>query len=116
MTVSTSSASASVQPFEPQKKMAYFALWLAVSGLTIFASKTRSMAFRAPCKTVSLLGLFLLALLPSCGGGGINGTGGGPGSIGGQQGAQPGSYTIVVTGTSGTLSHQASPITLTVNP
>ena len=62
----------------------------------------------------SLLGLFLLALLlPSCGGGGSNGGGGGGGQ---QQGTQPGTYTITVTGASGSLSHAApSTVTLVVN-
>jgi hypothetical protein len=61
-----------------------------------------------------MLGLFLLAFtLLSCGGGtGIGGGGGG----GQQQGTQPGTYTITVTGTSGTLSHAASPVTLVVSP
>ena len=56
----------------------------------------------------------LALLLPSCGGGTGNGGGGGGG--GQQQGTQPGTYTITVTGTSGTLIHQASTITLVVNP
>jgi len=60
-----------------------------------------------------------MLLLTSCGGGGSNGgtTGGSGGGGGGQQqqGTQPGTYTITVTGTSGTLSHQASAITLIVN-
>ena len=40
------------------------------------------------------------------------------GAAGGQQqGTQPGTYTLTVTGTSGTLAHQApSTITLVVNP
>jgi len=37
------------------------------------------------------------------------------GGGGQQQGTQPGTYTITVTGTSGTLAHQASAITLVVN-
>jgi hypothetical protein len=62
--------------------------------------------------SASLLGLFLLALwLPSCGGGGSNGFGADP-----LQGAKTGTYTITVTGTSGTLSHQpSSAATLIVN-
>jgi hypothetical protein len=55
-----------------------------------------------------------LSLLSS-GLGGSNrggGTGGGGGGGGGQaQGTQPGTYTITVTGTSGTPTHQASAIT-----
>jgi hypothetical protein len=60
----------------------------------------------------SMLGLFLLALLlTSCGGGGSNGGGGGSG--GQQQGTAAGTYTITVTGTSGSLSH-AAPSTVTL--
>jgi hypothetical protein len=65
----------------------------------------------------SLLGLLVLALLlNSCGAAGSNG--GGSGGTGGQQqGTKPGTYTITITGTSGTLSHQApSTVTLIVNP
>ena len=58
-------------------------------------------------------GIVVLALLYVVGGGGSNGGSGGGGQ---QQGTQPGTYTIVVTGTSGTLSHQsASTATLIVN-
>jgi hypothetical protein len=46
-------------------------------------------------------------------GGGAGGEGGEGG--GQQQGTQPGTYTITVTGTSGTLAHQISAITLVVN-
>jgi hypothetical protein len=59
----------------------------------------------------------LALLLMSCGGGasssvaGSNAGGGG----GQQQGTQPGTYTITVTGTSGTLTHQAPTVTLIVN-
>jgi hypothetical protein len=61
-----------------------------------------------------VLGLFLLALLlPSCGKGGSNGGGGGGGQ---QQGTQPGTYTITVTGTSGTLSQSSSTAALIVSP
>jgi hypothetical protein len=69
-----------------------------------------------------VLGFLMLALfLPSCGAAGRNGGGGGGGGGGGsggqQQGTQPGTYTITVTGASGTLSHQApSTITLVVSP
>ncbi|MGA7421155.1 MAG: hypothetical protein WBW77_00600 [Candidatus Sulfotelmatobacter sp.] len=59
----------------------------------------------------------LALLLPSCGAAGSNGGGGGGGGGGQQQGTQPGTYTLTVTGTSGTLAHQApSTITLVVNP
>jgi hypothetical protein len=52
-------------------------------------------------------------LLSSCGGGGSNG---GATSGSQQQGTQPGTYVITVTGASGKLSHQTPSATLIVNP
>lgn len=61
----------------------------------------------------------LALLLNSCGGGGSNGGGtggGGGGGIGTQiQGTKPGTYTITITGTSGSVSNQSSPVTLIVS-
>jgi hypothetical protein len=90
------------------------ALWLALPALALLGTRRRKKRTHLTLPA-SLLGLFLLAfLLPSCGGGGSNGGGGGGGSQ--QQGTQPGTYTITVTGTSGTLSHAApSTVTLVVN-
>jgi len=100
-------------------------MWLALPGLGLLGTigrRRKRTAFKLP---TSLLGLLLLAvLLPSCGGGGSNGgssggggggSGGGGGGGGQQQGTQPGTYNIIVTGTSGTLSHQAAGVTLIVN-
>jgi hypothetical protein len=72
-----------------------------------------------PALAFSLPALCALAfLLNSCGGGGSNGGGsggsGGSGSGGQVQGTQPGTYTITVTGTSGTVSIQSAPATLIV--
>ncbi len=93
-----------------------YALGLMLPGLAVLASRRRTGKYRKLRLPASFMGLFVLALLlASCGGGGSNGGGGGGGG-GQQQGTQPGTYTITVTGTSGTLSHQASSIvTLIVN-
>jgi len=88
------------------------ALWLGLPGLRLLRKPGQ---LRVPA---FVLGLLLLALLlPSCGGGGSNGGSGGGGGGGGglQQGTQPGTYTITVTGSSGTLTHAASAVTLIVN-
>jgi len=104
--ITTTSNSASLAPRAPVSAVLLYSSWLALPALALLARRRRSKL--AP---LSLLGLLLLALLlPSCGGGGSNGGGGGTG-----QGTQPGTYTIAVTGASGTLSHQAaSTVTLIV--
>jgi hypothetical protein len=116
MTISTTASSASLSP--PPRPIAYlpyalgFALpALALSGKRFLHGKRRKL-FSA------YMALFLLAFfLPSCGGGGSNGTT----TTTQQQGTQPGTYTITVTATSGTagtsgyITHTASPVTLIVN-
>jgi hypothetical protein len=118
MTVSTTSSSASVSPQRPDRTAISYAFWLALPGLVLLGTKTRRVRRGKLSLPVPLLGLFMLALLlMSCGGGasssaaGSNAGGGG----GQQQGTQPGTYTITVTGTSGTLTHQAPTVTLIVN-
>jgi hypothetical protein len=115
LTISTTASSASLTPQRPNgpnRPIFTYALWLAVPMLALLSTSRRRRKYVA--LPASLLGLFLLALLlASCGGGGSNGGGGGGGQ---QQGTKPGTYTITVTGTSGTLSHTApSTVTLVVN-
>ncbi len=114
MQITTTSSSASISPERRRRAVISYALWLVLPGLALLAGRRRAIELALPA---SILGLLLLAFLfPSCGGAGSNGGGGGGGGSGGQQqGTQPGTYTITVTGTSGTLSHQASGVTLIVN-
>ncbi|MGA7473062.1 MAG: hypothetical protein WBW60_10045 [Candidatus Sulfotelmatobacter sp.] len=102
-----SSSSSSRAPF-------FYALGLALPSLALLGIRGHGREGKNFALVASILGLFVLALLlTSCGGGGSNGGSGGGGQ---QQGTQPGTYMIVVTGTSGTLSHQsASTATLIVN-
>jgi hypothetical protein len=118
MNISTTSSAANLSPPGLDRTILSYALWLTLPGLALLATISRAREHTRRTLNASLLGLFLLAfLLPSCGGGGSNGGGGGGGGGGQQQGTQPGTYTITVTGTSGTLSHPApSTVTLVVSP
>jgi len=112
MSISTTGASASTS-----RAPIFYALWLALPALACLGRRRRGKNRGKLTLLSSLFGLFLFGLLlTSCGGGGSNGGGGGGGGGGGQQqGTQPGTYTITVTGTAGTLTHQASAVTLIVN-
>jgi hypothetical protein len=112
VTINTTSSAANLSPHGQAHALVFYALWLALPGLVLLGIGERSRRHLPPA--VSLLGLFLLALLlSSCGGGGSNG---GATSGSQQQGTQPGTYVITVTGASGTLSHQTPSATLIVNP
>jgi trimeric autotransporter adhesin len=112
MTVNTTSGSAGFHPLQPNRVVIY-AMWMALPGVVLLGIRERAKHARLG-RLSSLLPLLVLAwLLSSCRAGGVNGGGGG----GGGQGTQPGTYTITVTGTSGSLSHAAlPPVTLVVSP
>ena len=112
--ITTTASSASLYAPWSGPTALFYAFGLALPGLALLGTRGRRGKYARLRFPASLLGLFMLALLlPSCGGGGTNGGGS---SGGQQQGTQPGTYTITVTGASGTLSHQASTVTLIVNP
>jgi len=111
--ISTTSSTANLAVPGPGAATIFYALMLALPGICLLG--VRRGGREKLVLPTSMMVLFLVALLASCGGGGSNGGGGG-GSGGQQQGTQPGTYKITVTGTSGTLSHQASAVTLIVNP
>jgi hypothetical protein len=99
-------------------KTALISPWLTLPGLILLATRPPRNRRGKATFFISFFGVFLFALvLTSCGGSSPNTstkqTGGGAGQQ--QQGTQPGTYTIIVTGTSGSLTHQASAVTLIVN-
>jgi hypothetical protein len=110
MQINTASSSASFSRRGRTGAAISYALWLALPGFALVGAYRRNRLRLA----LSIFLPFLLALLlPSCGGGGSNG---GSSSGAQQQGTIPGTYTITVTGASGSLSHEASSAaTLVVN-
>lgn len=104
------STTANTAPRAPVSAALLFAPLVAVFGIAHRSRKGKRLAQIS----FLLVLLILLFLLPSCGGGGSNGTGGG-GSGGQGQGTQPGTYTITIVGTSGSLTHQSPSVTLIVN-
>jgi hypothetical protein len=108
MSITTSASAANASPQPSGRPFGAYAIWLMLPGMLLLA-RSRGSHYRKtfPPLCVALL---LLALIASCGGVGINGT-----TTTGLQGTQPGTYNIIVTGTSGTLSHQTPAATLIVN-
>jgi hypothetical protein len=101
LTVATTAATTAF--VAPRLKGVFYAMWLPI-GLALvgsgFASrKKRILSLLLGC--VLFLGLIFLA---ACGGGSSSGGGGG----GGHPGTPSGTYTITVTGASGSLSHTAT--------
>lgn len=116
MTVVTTARSAKASHIFGKTAL-FLPLSLALPGMMLLMTQSRRTSRRKSSLIVAMLGLFLtILLLVSCGGAGparsVIQSGGGGGQ---QQGTQPGTYTIMVTGTSGSLTHQATAMTLMVN-
>ena len=111
MTVTTTSASAR----HHQGAIAvFYAPWLVLPAIILIASRARKTK-RGRYLPISLVSLFLLALLStSCGGTGTSASNS-QSQPPQKQGTPAGTYNITVTGTSGSLTHQATTVTLVVN-
>jgi hypothetical protein len=119
MTISTTPSSAGRSSLVLRIAFLLYAAGFALPALALSRGRGRRRKART-LLLASLLGLLLLSLLmPSCGSGGSNGT---TTTGGQQQGTKPGTYTITVTGSSGTVgtsgyvTHSAAPVMLVVNP
>ena len=120
MTITTTASTAKAVRSAAQPRggvLIFFTSWLALPGFVLLGGAPRKPRHRKSTFWISLVALLLLAmLLTSCSGAtGISNNGGGGGGGGGQQGTAPGTYSIIVTGTSGALTHQAPAVQLVVN-
>ncbi len=106
VTITTTAATAELQMPQRQQSPMYANLWTLSQGMGVFGMllfkrrNNRKMWMRLAALALVLMALFLMA---GCAGG----TGTGPGR-GGNPGTQPGTYSIVVTGTSGSVHHNVS--------
>lgn len=117
MTVVTTARSANSRNILGRTALIFPTLF-ALPGLMLLVTRPRRSRPRRRYSLIAgLFGLFLLTvLLVSCGGAGASTSstqGGGGNQL--QQGTAPGTYTILVNGASGSLTHQATAVTLTVN-
>ncbi len=91
----------------------FYAPWLVLPAIILIASQARKTK-RGRYVPISIV-LFLLALLlTSCGGTGTSASNS-QSQPPQPQGTPAGTYNITVTGTSGSLTHQATAVTLVVN-
>ena len=113
MTISTSATGTAQQAAlrkTENRRPVFYQLYLLIPGVVIGLCISNRCNRRNAAFEIGMISILLLLLLglPSCGGF-SNGGAGGSGN-----GTPPGSYTITVTGTSGSLSHQTTVI-LVVN-
>ncbi len=96
-----------VASLKPTRSISVFAaLWLPLLGISLFALRFGTRRWLQAGLLAG--GLTLCMILAACGGGSSSGGGGG-----GSPGTPAGQYNVVVTGTSGTLSHSTT-VTFTV--
>jgi hypothetical protein len=83
------------------RRQSYVAWWMAGGGIPLAGIFLLGTPKRRRCVLIGMLVPCCLVVLPSCGGSSGRGGGGGGGT-------PPGTYTVNVTATSGTLSHNTS--------
>jgi Chitobiase/beta-hexosaminidase C-terminal domain/FG-GAP-like repeat/Bacterial Ig-like domain (group 3) len=111
----TSTLTVNATPASSAQSQKRSLFWPLVGGSTfafgLFFVKPRKQKDRVAI--IGLLLLFVSTGLIGCGGGGTSGSGEGGGG-GGNTGTTPGAYTIIVTGTSGSVSATVGAVALTV--
>jgi hypothetical protein len=83
------------------RRQSYVAWWIAGGGIPLAGIFLLGTPKRRRCVLIGMFVLCCLVVLPSCGGSSGGGGGGGGGT-------PPGTYTVNVTATSGTLSHNTT--------
>jgi hypothetical protein len=89
-----------------------YAMLLPFGGLALLGTACSSKRKRVFSLTALVLTVAFLLTLPACGG--SSGSSGGGGGGGGSTNTPPGTYTVTVSGASGSVTESA-PVTLTVN-
>jgi hypothetical protein len=109
-TLTVSTTAATTASLEPHSTGLFYAMLLPVAGLALLGTgfcsgEKKYLGFLVGCLLFSTL-----IILPACGGSSPSGGGGG----GGHPGTPAGTYTVTVTGTAGSLTHNAATVSVTV--
>jgi hypothetical protein len=109
-TLTVSTTAATTASLAPQSKGVFYAMWLPIGGLALLGAGLTSRKKKFLCFLFGYLMFSGLIFLMACGGSSSSGGGGG----GGNPGTPAGTYTITVTGVSGSLTHPTT-VSLKVN-